>query len=199
MTLTEQPLANTFTLPRPTLRTGSLWRELLDTLILIAAIYTLVNLASGRYVVDGASMAPNFATGQVLIVSRVHYLLSDPQRGDIVVFHPPGRPTSESPYIKRVIGMPGDTVEIRDQLVYVNGEQLDEPYINEPCGSSCRDNIWQLGANEYFVMGDNRNHSSDSRGFRTPVTRKDIIGTAFVRYWPPQDWGIVSHIAYPTE
>jgi signal peptidase I len=199
MTLAEQPLANPITLPRPKLRTSSLWRELLDTLILIGAIFTLVNLASGRYVVDGASMSPNFATGQVLIVSRVHYLLADPQRGDIVVFHPPEHALTDSPYIKRVIGTPGDTVEIRERLVYVNGQQLDEPYINEPCTSSCRDNTWVLGADEYFVMGDNRNHSSDSRGFRTPVTREDIIGTAFVRYWPPQDWGIVNHIAYPTE
>ncbi|MCB9449857.1 MAG: signal peptidase I [Anaerolineaceae bacterium] len=195
--MSEQSLATPVILPRPTLHTASFWRELLDTLVLIAMIYTLVNLASGRYVVEGASMQPNFATGQVLIVSRVHYLLSDPQRGDIVVFHPPGYPLTESPYIKRVIGTPGDTVEIRDREVYVNGVQLDEPYINEPCGSSCRDNIWVLGADQYFVMGDNRNHSSDSRAFRTPVTREAIIGKAFIRYWPPQDWGIVEHIAFP--
>lgn len=195
--MAEQRLTVTPTLPRPTLHLRGLGREILDTLILIAAIYTLVNLATGRYVVDGASMQPNFATGQVLIVSRVHYLLTDPARGDIIVFHPPGHSDSESPYIKRVIGVPGDTVEIRDTLVYVNGELLNEPYINEPCASSCRDNVWELGPDEYFVMGDNRNHSSDSRGFRTPVRRQDIIGQAFIRYWPPQDWGIVDHIAYP--
>lgn len=142
-------------------------------------------------------MQPNFHTGQVLMVSRVNYLLGNPERGQIVVFNPPNQPPDEPPYIKRVIGLPGETVEIRDTLVYINGQQISEPYINEPClPTNCRDQVWTLGADEYFMMGDNRNHSSDSRRFGA-VSRDRIIGEALVRYWPPSDWGIVSNIRYP--
>jgi signal peptidase I len=179
-------------LPRPRLQfPNSLQtlREIGETIALIAVIYTLVNLASARFIVDGPSMQPNFKTGQFVLVSRVNYLLGEPQRGDVVVFKFPGNPQED--YIKRVIGTPGDTVEIRSALVYVNGVQLDEPYINEPClPSHCVDNVWKLGADEYFVMGDNRNHSSDSRAFGV-VKRNLIIGEALLRYWPPQYWGIV--------
>jgi signal peptidase I len=184
--------------PRPTLRRRGFLREGIETLVLIGAIYALVNLASVRFIVEGPSMQPNFHTGQVLVVSRVNYLLGNPKRGEIVVFNPPGQPPDEPPYIKRVIGLPGETVEIRDAKVYINGKALEEPYINEPCTPDrCPDRTWQLGANEYFMMGDNRNHSSDSRVFSTPVTRERIIGEALIRYWPPPDWGLVSHIRYP--
>jgi signal peptidase I len=179
------------------LRARGFAREVLETLILIGAIYALVNLATVRFIVEGPSMQPNFHTGQVLVISRMAYLFGNPTRGDIVVFNPPNKPPDEPPYIKRVIGTPGDTVEIRDAKVYVNGQMLDEPYINEPCQpSSCQAAKWELGPNEYFVMGDNRNHSQDSRAFGK-VTRDRIIGEALIRYWPPPDWGIVNRIAYP--
>ncbi|NWG16946.1 MAG: signal peptidase I [Chloroflexi bacterium] len=185
------------TLPRPKLRLRGLLREILDTIILIGAIYALVNLVSVRFIVEGPSMQPNFYTGQVLVVSRLHYMMGNPQRGDIVVFNPPNQPADEPPYIKRIIGLPGDKVEIRETLVYVNDVLIEEPYINEPCRSSmCPDGSWQLGENEYFVMGDNRNHSSDSRRFG-PITSEAIIGEALIRYWPPADWGLVNRIAYP--
>jgi len=184
-------------LPRPRLpRWGGL-RELLDLIVLIGAIYALVNLATVRFIVQGPSMQPNFQDGQFLIVSRVNYLVGNPERGDIIVFHYPG--DTEQDYIKRVIGTPGDTVEIIDTLVHVNGELLDEPYINEPCTeNSCADNQWELGADEYFVMGDNRNRSSDSRSTTVGlVNREFIVGEVLLRYWPPEDIGIVSQIAYP--
>lgn len=199
--LQESPAETTAVaeLPRPKLHRRGFARELLDTVVLIGAIYALVNLASVRFIVEGPSMQPNFETGQFLIVSRINYLLGEPQRGDIVVFHPPGKQDDEPPYIKRVIGLPGDTVELRDSRVYVNGRELFEPYINEPCiPARCDDQTWELGPDEYFVMGDNRNHSSDSRAF-DPIPRSSIIGEAMIRYWPPQDWGIVSQIAYPGE
>ena len=180
-------------LARPHLHSGGFGRtarEIVETLVLVAIIYALVNLASARFVVDGPSMQPTFYTGQYLIVSRVNYLLSDPQRGNVVVFHYPGDP--EQDYIKRVIGLPGDTVEIRATQVYVDGRALNEPYINEPCTpSTCRDNSWPLNADQFFMMGDNRNHSSDSRAFG-PVERHFIVGRALVRYWPPQNWGIIN-------
>lgn len=182
-------------LPRPHLREGGVLREIVDLVVLIGAIYALVNLLTVRFVVDGPSMEPNFETGQFLIVSRLHYILGDPQRGDIAVFHFPGNPDDD--YIKRVIGIPGDQVEIRDTLVYVNGVQLNETYINEPClPSRCENETWVLGEGEYFFMGDNRNRSSDSRSFGV-VNREYIVGEVLLRYWPLSDFALVNSIGYP--
>ena len=182
----------------PRLRRQGFLYELLETVILIIAIYALVDLASARFYVDGPSMQPNFFTGQRVIVSRVNYLLGMPERGEIIVFDSPDRPGIDPPLIKRVIGMPGETVEIRDKLVYINGQQLDEPYINEPCTTSCRDDQWELADDEYFVMGDNRNHSRDSRAFG-PVNHEHLIGEALIRYWPPADWGLLYKFHYPLD
>ena len=169
-------------------------REVAETLLLIAAVYALVNLASARFIVEGVSMEPNFHSDEYIIVSRAGYLLGAPQRGDIVVFHFPLDP--EQDYIKRVIGLPNQTVEIRDTRVYVNGTELDEPYINETCTPArCPDKTWQVGPTEYFVMGDNRNHSDDSRLFG-PVDQRFIVGEALLRYWPPKDWAIVRQIRF---
>ncbi len=186
----QQQQADSFA--RPSLKFGNLrqsLQEIVETILLIGLIYTLVNLACARFVVEGPSMQPTFHTGQYVLVSRVNYLLGTPARGDVVVFHFPGNPHED--YIKRIVGLPGERVEIRDTMVYVDGIQMNEPYINEACTeTSCRDNLWQLGEDEYFVMGDNRNHSSDSRAFGA-VKRDLIVGEALVRYWPPQDWGII--------
>jgi signal peptidase I len=185
--------------PRPNLRRPTFVRELLETLILIGLVYTLVNLATVRFFIEGPSMQPNFWAGQFLIVSRVHYMLGNPQRGDIVVFDPPGDDgTADDPLlIKRLIGMPGDHIEFQDGQVVINGTPLDEPYIKEPCRtSSCNGRSWDLGPDEYFFMGDNRNNSRDSRVFG-PITKNRIIGEAIVRYWPPEAWGIVTHYKFP--
>jgi signal peptidase I len=182
---------------RPRLHRRGFAREFIETILLIGAIYALVNLATARFIVEGPSMQPNFETGQFLIVSRLNYLFGGPAYGDIVVFHYPNNP--ENDYIKRVIGLPGDVIEIKDRQVYVNDVMLDEPYILEECRTNrCFDSEWELAANEYFVMGDNRNHSSDSRQFG-PVERKFLVGEALVRYWPPQQWGIVERIHYPQQ
>lgn len=171
-------------------------REILDLIILVGAIYALVNLATVRFIVQGPSMEPTFHNDQFLIVSRVNYLLGEPSRGDIVVFHFPGN--TDEDYIKRLIGLPGDKIEIVNTEVYVNGERLHEPYIKEPCSNtSCPDGEWILGPDEYFVMGDNRNRSSDSRRFSQMVRREHIVGEVVLRYWPPSDWGFVSSIGYP--
>ena len=181
-------VAVTITRPRPDLRQHGL-RDALETLILVATIYALVNLSSARFIVEGDSMQPNFHTGQYLIVSRVNYLLGQPERGDIVVFHYPRDPRSD--FIKRVIGLPGETVSLRGGQVYVNGEMLDEPYIREACTlASCPDSEWPIEDSMYFVMGDNRNESRDSRAFG-PVHRSFFVGEALLRYWPPDDLGFV--------
>lgn len=193
VTTFESPITDTSKWHIPTIRPRiprkSLFRELLDLGVLVLAIYALVNLSSVRFIVDGPSMLPNFESGQFLIVSRASYLIGEPQRGDIVVFHYPGDPHED--YIKRLIGMPGETVEIRDTVVYINGVALVEPYINEPCTLAlCPDEEWVLANDEYFFLGDNRNHSSDSRRFG-PVHRRYVVGRVLVRYWPPQDWAIL--------
>lgn len=179
---------------RPRLKRASLLREILETVLLVASIYTLFNLATARFVVEGPSMQPTFQTGQFLLVSRVNYMFSNPTYGDIIVFHYPNQPRDD--YIKRVIGIPGDVIEFRGTELYVNGRAMQEPYINEPCQSlRCRDERWELEANEFFVMGDNRNQSSDSRSFG-PVSRQFIVGEAVIRYWPPHVWGIVHRLRY---
>jgi signal peptidase I len=178
--------------PRPRLQQAP-FRDIFDTVLWVALMFTLVNLATGRFVVEGQSMFPNFDTGQYILVSRVHYLIGDPVRGDIVVFHSPGNPNQD--FIKRVIGVPGDTVEIRAQQVYVNGELLDEPYINEFC-TTCMNNTWSVGPDQFFVMGDNRNRSSDSRGFGA-IDRSLIVGEAILRYLPVNNISTVDSIAYP--
>lgn len=182
-------------LPRPQLRNSGFTRylrEIIDTILFVVIIFTLVNLLSSRFVVDGISMQPTFETGQYILVSRANYLFAEPQRGDIVVFHYPANPDQD--YIKRLIGVPGDTIELRNQQVYVNGVQLNEPYINEPCEArNCPDRSWTLGTDEFFLMGDNRNHSSDSRSFGG-VNRQFIVGEALVRYFPIQDIGVVTRI-----
>jgi signal peptidase I len=186
-------------MPRPELHRRSFLREIIDTVVLIGAIYALVNLASVRFIVEGPSMEPNFHSDQFIIVSRINYLLGEPERGDIVVFHPPNQDADEPPYIKRVIGLPGETIQIREGHVFINDVELNEPYINETtCNTHCTEESLELLPDTFFVMGDNRNHSSDSRAFGI-VTRDRIIGEAVIRYWPISDWGVVSRIHFPDD
>jgi signal peptidase I len=192
-----QPFINEIqtAVPQPAIRQGrSFARELAETVLLIVAIYAFVNLATARFVVDGHSMLPNFDTDQFIIVSRLSYILGEPRRGDVVVFHYPEQPDRD--FIKRVIGLPGETVTILEGLVYINGKKIDEPYIENFCRGKVCDGEWVIGEHEFFVLGDNRGASKDSQDFG-PVDRKFIIGRAFVRYWPPQDWGLVKHWSYP--
>jgi len=141
-----------------------------------------MNMLSVRFIVSGSSMEPTLSSNQFLIVSRLHYVIGRPERGDVAVFHFPANPQQD--YIKRVIGLPSETVEIRDTNIYINGMILDEPYLGEPCVPiHCFDGFWQLGENEYFVMGDNRNLSEDSRAFG-PVKHNLFVGEAILRYWP---------------
>ena len=188
-----------YSLPRPRLRRRGLLFELVESLLLMAMIYALVDMASVRFYVDGPSMEPSFYSDQRVIVSRVSYYLRQPARGEVVVFQSPDRPGIDPPLIKRVIGLPGETVALRDGHVEINGRPLDEDFINEPCSDSrCRDREWQLGADEFFVMGDNRNHSRDSRVFG-PVSRANLIGEAVFRYWPPNDWSLLASYRFPAD
>ncbi len=183
---------NLFPPLRPRLHQRSFIHELISTLLFLVAVYTLLEMALPRSVVLSISMQPNLVENQRLIISRMNYLLGQPGRGEIVVFNAPNARPDEPPLIKRLIGLPGETLEFRNMAVYINGVKLSEPYINEPCTPNrCPDRTIQLGLDEYFFMGENRNHSHDSRAFG-PIPRQQIVGRAIVRYWPPEVWGILS-------
>lgn len=168
---------------------SNLLREIIETALLTAIIFLIVNAATGRFRIEGSSMEPNLHDGEYVLIDKVSYMLHTPERGDVVVLVRPG----ERDYIKRVIGLPGDTVEIRGGQVVVNGLMLDEPYLNEPIRADVA--ARQIEPDRYFVMGDNRNNSSDSRSFGA-IEATDIVGRAWVVYWPPSDWAAVPHYSY---
>jgi signal peptidase I len=168
-------------------------REMAGTLLLVVSIYCVVNLATARYVVEGASMEPNFHNDQLIVVNRAAYIFGAPARGDVIVFHDPEDPAHD--FIKRVIGLPNEVIEIRDGRVFVNHVKVDEPYIPQLCEDRHCDGVWTTDPEHYFVLGDNRSHSHDSHSFG-PLDRSLIIGQAQVRYWPPSDWGVIPHYEY---
>ena len=170
----------------------SVVREVVETVLLAVAIWAVINLAVARYVVDGDSMEPNLHTGQFLMVNKLIYVLIPPQRGDIIVFDYPGNPGDD--YVKRVIGLPGDTVIIENGDVYVNGVQLEELYVSSNTTIPSKGK-WIVPADNYFVLGDNRPHSSDSRQWGM-LEEQYIVGKAWISYWPPKHWGIIPHYDY---
>ena len=177
--------------PATQTRRSHLLREIVETVLLTAAIFLVVNAATGRFRIEGTSMEPNLHNGEYVLIDKVSYLLHPPERGDVVVFTPPTNENKD--YIKRVIGLPGDIVEIRGGQVYVNGFALDEPYLISPTNSS--DQVIHVEEGRYFVLGDNRNNSSDSRSFGS-ITPQSIVGRAWLVYWPPSDWSTVPHHTY---
>lgn len=183
---------------KPRLRTSSFLGEVLRTILFVVVVTVLFDMAIPRSLVDGRSMQPTFEDGERLIVSRVHYLVGMPERGDIIVFNSMNPTEFEQGImlIKRVIGLPGESVEFRDQQVYIDGVLLEEPYIKEACQEyRCPDEVIELGAGEYFVMGDNRNNSQDSRRFGA-VPFDHIVGRVIFRYWPIPRIGVLSHHDY---
>ena len=165
-------------------------REIVETVLLTVAIFLVVNAATGRFRIEGDSMEPNLHNGEYVLIDKISYLLHSLDRGDVIVFTPPN---NERDYIKRVIGLPGDTVEIKDGRVYVNGVVLDEPYLKSRINNDMPARMVEKG--RYFVLGDNRNNSSDSRSFGT-ITPQSIVGRAWLVYWPPSDWSTVPHHTY---
>lgn len=173
---------------KPQQPTSVVVREIIETLLLTLFIFWIVNTATGRYRVQGHSMLPTLHEGEYLIINKMSYFLDEPRRGDIIVLHFPRDRSRE--YIKRVIGLPGDEITVRDGVVSVNGEPLEEPYINGT--AAYRSSSWEIPEGHYFVMGDNRNNSSDSRSWSF-LPRDDIVGKAWLIYWGVEDWGFVPH------
>jgi signal peptidase I len=161
--------------------------DVAETLILSIVLFAAINTVSARIRVDGASMEPTLQSGEFVIVNKLAYYFGDPAIGDIIVFHFPRDPDQE--YIKRVIGLPGDRVEVRQGEVFVNGQLLNEDYI---AAAPVYDNAWDVPADSLFVLGDNRNNSSDSHNWGA-VPLDFVIGRATIIYWPPTEWGILDH------
>lgn len=162
-------------------------REIAETLILAAVIYLVVNFFTIRCEVDGPSMEPTLQTGQRLIVYRLAYAFSEPERGDVIVFRSSNNPDDD--LVKRIIGLPGETVSIQGGRVYINGELLEEPSF---IPSAAYDGTWEVPEGHYFVLGDNRNSSSDSHSWGT-IAAGQILGRAWLSYWPPGRWGGIQH------
>jgi signal peptidase I len=165
-------------------------REILITLGLAIAIFLILQTTIQSSIVLGSSMEPNLVDGQRLIINKAVYHFMSPQRGDVIILHPPVEPQKE--YVKRVIGLPGDRVEIRNGVVSVNGAPLEEKYIKAPPNYSY--GPYTVEENHYFVLGDNRPNSSDSHTGWT-VTRQNIVGKAWLSIWPFKRWGLVR--SYP--
>lgn len=166
-------------------------RDIAITLVLALCIFFAVQFTIQSCQVDGTSMLPSFENGQRLLVVKAAYWFGEPQRGDVVIF--PSTTTPNENLIKRVVGLPGETVEIKDSQVYIDGTPLEEDYIADPPSNSYPST--EIPEGYYFVMGDNRNHSNDSRHWG-PLPGDDIIGKAWLTYWPFSDWHIVPNYTY---
>lgn len=168
--------------------------DLLQTVVLAFAIFLIIYLFLAQpHQVKGESMFPNFNDNEYLLTNKLSYRFGQPSRGDVVIFAAPPDPTED--YIKRIVGIPGDRVMVRDNKVYLNGELLKEDYLPRdaitspgPYMSDGKEII--VGENEYVVFGDNRTNSSDSRKWG-PVKREKIVGKAWFAYWPPNKVGLV--------
>jgi signal peptidase I len=165
-------------------------RDVAITILVALLVFILLQTTIGSFKVYGTSMMPGVKDGEYIMVSKIVYVFEQPQRGEVIVFSSPRNP--ESDLIKRVIGIPGDTIEIKENKVFLNKKPLTEPYILEKPNYHYPEQ--QIPPGNYFVLGDNRNNSSDSHtGWLLP--KENIIGKALFSYWPPPDWAIVKH--YP--
>lgn len=172
-------------------------KEIIGWILYLGAVFVMVYLiitfVGQRTKVDGSSMEPSLTHGDNLIVEKISYRFRDPERYDVIVF--PYQHAENIFYIKRIIGLPGETVQIIDGYVYINGELLDEHYGAEVMiNSGIAEDEIELGEDEYFVLGDNRNHSADSRDPSVGVlTREQLIGRAWVRIFPFDKIGVIKH------
>jgi len=164
-------------------------RELIGTLVIAIIIFILLRLVVGSYSVISDAMEPNLQVGERLLINKITYSFSQPDRGDIIYYK---SPNGDLDQMKRIIGLPGDVVEVQDHVVSVNGVKLNEPYVSNAAGYTLLS--YTVPANNYFVLGDNRNNSNDSSSGWT-VPRENIQGRAWLFTWPPEKWGSVQN--YP--
>lgn len=178
--------------------------DLVETSVIGLSFFLIVYLFFMQpHQVNGKSMVPTFQSGDYLLTDKISYKTGNPQRGDVIVFHAPpeaGCPTGTGcDFIKRILAVPGETVAVHDGNVYINGKKIEENYIPSDFetlpGKFITGRTVTIGPDEYFAVGDNRSHSSDSRVWG-PVNRSEIVGKAFFRYFPLKDIGKVSRATY---
>jgi signal peptidase I len=180
-------------------RLGAFFFDILQVVVFAIALFLFMYLLVFQpHKIKGDSMQPNYPDGEYLLTDKVTYRFNEPKRGDVVVFEAPGGGGDE--YIKRIIGLPGETVSVRDGKVYVNNQLLNEAYLSQTLFTSGgvfleNNSSVIVPTNEYFVLGDNRPYSSDSRAWGFVAKRK-ISGRAWLIYWPPQKAGVVAKVSY---
>jgi signal peptidase I len=183
---------------------GEFFLDLVETVVIALSIFLVVYLFFMQpHQVNGQSMVPNFQSGEYVLTDKISYKIGEPKRGDVIVFHAPESASCPKgtgcDFIKRVLGLPGETIEVKDNSIYVNGAALKEQYIpsdfETAAGKYTKNKPVLLGPNEYFVSGDNRPYSSDSRAWG-PIQKSDIVGKAFFRYWPLSEMGAITGYSY---
>ncbi len=171
-------------------RLKPLLRETVETVVLAVLIFLVIRALVQNYRIEGQSMEPNFHHGQYLLVNKLVYRLGEYTRGDVIIFQYPNNPAQD--YIKRVIGLPDDTVEIRNGVLFVNGSSIDEPYDHIPMVRNMAAQTVEPGS--LFVLGDNRPASSDTRTWGQ-LDQDFVIGKAWLAIWPLEEFGLVEHPA----
>ncbi len=183
---------------------SGLFLDVVETVVIGLSIFLVIYLFFMQpHQVNGQSMVPTFLSGEYVLTDKISYRFGEPTAGDVIVFHAPEAANCPEgtgcDFIKRILAVPGDTVEVRDDSIIVNGTARYEPYIPEEFetlpGKFSKDRVITLSANEYFAVGDNRPYSSDSRAWG-PITKSDIVGKAFFRYWPADKIGVITPVRY---
>ena len=166
-------------------------RDVLGALILAGVIFFTLQITLQTFVIVGPCMEPGLQSGQRILINKIAYAFGEPERGDVIIFTPPDNPEGD-PFIKRIIALPGESVEIKQGKVYIykNGNviELNEPHYIDPPRYTY--DMYTVPENEYFVLGDNRNIAYDSHSWGT-LPRQNIIGKAWLRIWPLDEWGVL--------
>lgn len=174
---------------------GSFFLDIIQTIVVALAIFVIVYLFFFQpHQVKGNSMMPNFSNGEYLLTDKITYRFQEPKKGDVIIFTAPKN--QEYEYIKRIIGLPAETIRIEGGEIFINGEKLKEEYLSQKTKTHSghflkEGQLFTIPEGQYFVIGDNRDHSSDSREWGT-VPKENIIGRAWLRYWPFDKFGLVN-------
>lgn len=191
-------------MPKVFKKFGEIFLDITETVVIALSIFLVIYLFFMQpHQVNGQSMMPNFESGEYVLTDKVSFRLRDPVRGEVVVFHAPEDANCAAgtgcDFIKRILAVPGETVEVRDNQIIVNGVPLPEVYIPADyptqAGAFTANRVVTMGPDEYFTVGDNRPYSSDSRAWG-PVPKSEIVGRAFFRYWPPNKIGFIEEVKY---
>lgn len=186
-TLEQEPLVEESKPAEETTNWKRFVLDVIETLVLAVILFVGINSVSARVRVDGFSMQPTLQDGEFVLVSKLSYKFGDFQRGDIIVFDFPMNPDEE--LVKRIIGVPGDHVMVRDSHVYVNEQMLNENYIAQ---APLYSGDWIVPDGTLFVLGDNRNNSNDSKDWGL-LPQGNVVGKAVLIYWPPKFWKVLDH------